>query len=85
MQTTTKQKPVAQPRHDRARLLGITDREYFALGKFSNSADKLGLKSTSIRPGDLQPAREGSEPFSSISVGPLTPFNEERAQAGPKT
>jgi hypothetical protein len=36
-----------------ARPHGITDREYFALGKFSNDADKLGLKTVSIGRGPL--------------------------------
>jgi hypothetical protein len=56
MQTINKQKPVApDPRSGVARLygaragyFGITHREYFALGKFSNAADGLGLKTTGI-------------------------------------
>jgi hypothetical protein len=56
MQRTTKQKPVApapaQTRHDRARSLGISDREYLALGKFSNAVEQqLGLKTTGIGKG----------------------------------
>jgi hypothetical protein len=54
MQTINKQKPVRPfAGLAAAGLHGITDREYFALGKFSNAADKLGLKTTSIGRGPL--------------------------------
>jgi hypothetical protein len=33
---------------NRAGYFGITDREYFALGRFSTAADKAGLKTVSI-------------------------------------
>jgi hypothetical protein len=46
MQTINKQKPVA----GLARF-GISEREITALAKFSNAADKLGLKTTGIGKG----------------------------------
>jgi len=55
MHMQTKQKPVAglarTSTSERASLYGLSQREYFSLGKFSNDADRFGLKTVGIARG----------------------------------
>jgi hypothetical protein len=53
MQQQTIQKSAAKPwfHHNQAAHFKISTRDYLNLGKFSNAADKLGLKSTGITKG----------------------------------